>query len=149
MDLGFLGVSRLLLTMASSSRFVEGVRRVINGGSSSSPVNLEDFPPLHGASHARVTPVKDGAGSQIRVPVCLRGPTRASPPRTGSKFSGAGTSRSGHGDPRGHSGSGALHEGGLDGTATADADPSGVSWSSLFFTKVKLEYVASLIKDGK
>lgn len=60
--------------MASSSQFAEGMRKVINGGSSSSHVNLEDFPPLHGDSRSRVSPEKEGSGSQTRVLVGLRGP---------------------------------------------------------------------------
>lgn len=155
---------------SSSSRFAEGMRRVINGGSSSTPATLEEFPPLHGGSssapRARVSPVKEGADSQSRVPVDLRGPSRASPhgtevgadtqakgsvgsrgpprvspPGTETHNSGAGSAGSGHSDG---------HIGGLKETVPGgDADASGISWSSLFSTEVKLEFVAHMIKDGK
>lgn len=80
--------------MASPTHFAEGMRRVINGGSSSVHVNLEDFLPLHGASRSMVSPVKKGAGSQARVPVGSRSPSRASSPGAGLQFSGARTSGS-------------------------------------------------------
>lgn len=47
----------IALAMEGSVHFTEGMRKVINGDSSSSSINLEDFPPLHGESRSWHSPV--------------------------------------------------------------------------------------------
>lgn len=62
--------------MASSTRFTEGMRRVVNSDSSSS-VDLDDFSPLHGDSRPKVSPTAGAAMHGDSRPRVL--PTEAFP----------------------------------------------------------------------
>lgn len=84
-------------------------------------MNLDDFPPLHGESCPRIPPT---TGASMRSDSCPRvSPSRVSPHDKAANS--------------------------VSGGSPTDAAPHGSSWSSLFSSEVKLQFIALTVKDGK
>lgn len=148
--------------MGSSSRFMEGMSRVIHG---------EDFPPLHGASRVSDTGTRQGASSRVSPPCDSSNPpsaggvhgtsrvlsdgiqqstgpaasSRVSPPLVPSNSLAAGGV---HGVPR-DSSDAAGPFGSMEGGASFGSQSGVSSWKSLFSSEVQLTFVTPILKDGK